>query len=67
MDKKFCFKQETYIEIDPTRKTSLDIAKCERPLESVLKPHLLLLFINDLKNASGLLDPVMFADDKNLF
>ena len=25
------------------------------------------MYVNDLKNASDLLDPIMFADDTNLF
>ena len=34
---------------------------------SILGPLLFLLYVNDLKNASAVLDPVMFADDTNLF
>ena len=34
---------------------------------STLAPLLFLLYVNDLKNASSLLDPIMFADDTNLF
>ena len=37
------------------------------PLDSILGPLLLLLYVNDLKNASSVLDPIMFADDTNLF
>ena len=36
-------------------------------LDSILGPLLLLLYVNDLKNASSVLDPIMFADDTNLF
>ena len=34
---------------------------------SILGPLLFLLYINDLPNASNILDPIMFADDTNLF
>ena len=38
---------------------------CGMPQGSVLRVLLLLLYVNDLKNASR--DPIMFADDTNLF
>ena len=34
---------------------------------SILRPPLFLLSINDLQFVSDLLDPIMFADDTNLF
>ena len=34
---------------------------------SILGPLLFLLYVNDLPNSSPYLDPVMFADDTNLF
>ena len=37
------------------------------PQESTLAPILFLLYVNHLKNASSLLDPIIFADDMNLF
>ena len=33
----------------------------------ILGPLLFLVYVNDLLNASFLLDPIMFADDTNLF
>ena len=30
-------------------------------------PLLFLIYVNDLCNASNILDPIMFADDTNLF
>ena len=41
--------------------------KCGVPQDSILRPLLLLLYVNDLKNASSVLDLTMFADDTNLF
>ena len=42
-------------------------ATCGVPLCSILRPLLFLLYVNDLPNASKILDPIMFADDTNLF
>ena len=40
--------------------------ECGVPQGSILGP-LLFLYVNDLKNASSALDPIVFADDTNLF
>ena len=34
---------------------------------SILGPLLFLIYVNDLNNTSSILDPIMFADDTNLF
>ena len=34
---------------------------------SIVGPLIFLVFVNDLKNPIKLIDPIMFADDTNLF
>ena len=48
-------------------KTEVNVFKCGVPQGSILGPLLFLIFVNDLSNSTKVLDPVLFADDTNLF
>ena len=45
----------------------MNIVKCSVPQRSILGPLLFLIFVNDLNNSNEVLDPVLLADDTNLF
>ena len=48
-------------------KTSMSSIICAIPQGSILGPLLFLIYVNDLQKTSSILQPVMFADGKNLF
>ena len=56
-----------YIQIDGNSRTEYCVVRCGVPQDSILGPLLFLLYVNDLKSASSVLDPIVFADDTNLF
>ena len=65
--KSYLSNRLEYIQIDENGRTEFCVVKCGVLQGSILGPLLFLLYVNDLKNASSVLDPVMFADDTNLF
>ena len=48
-------------------KAEMKIVKYGVPQGSVLEPLPFLIFVNNLSNSTKVLDPVLFADDTNLF
>ena len=49
------------------KQTNIETITCGVPQGSIFGPLLFLIFVNDLHKVTKYLDPIMFADDKNLF
>ena len=65
--KNYLSNRKQFIQINNEENTELETITCGVPQGSILGPLLFLLYVNDLKNASNLLDPIMYAHDTNLF
>ena len=63
--KSYLFNRKQYIFTDEGN-TDMESISCGVPQGSILGPLLFLIFVNDLSQATSL-DPIMFADDTDLF
>ena len=59
--------RKQFIQINDEENTQLETITCGVPQGAILGPLLFLLYVNNLKNATNLLDLIMFGDDTNLF
>ena len=65
--KSYLLNHLWYIQVDENCRTEYCLVKCELPQDSILGLLLFLFYVNDLKNASFVLDPNMFAGDTKFF
>ena len=59
--------RKQFIKFNQTEESTLLNIKCGVPQGSILGSLLFLLYVNDLCEVSNILEPIMFADDTNLF
>ena len=65
--KNYLSNRKQFIQINNEENTELETITRGVPQGSILGPLLSLLYVNDLKNTSNLLDPIMYVDYTNLF
>ena len=65
--KNYLNNRRQSIKTNNEEKTNLILIKCGASQGSILEPLLFLIYINGFQFVSDVLDPIMFADDINLF
>ena len=65
--RSYLTNRKQYIQITNDSKSDLRNNTCGVPQGSILGPLLFLVYVNDLPSFSKILNPIMFADDTNLF
>ena len=65
--KRYLSNRTQFLQVDEKEITFLETINCGVPQGPVLGPFLFLLYVSNFKNDSNILDPIMFADDTNLF
>ena len=64
--KSYLSNQLQYIQVNENCRTEYCAVKCGIPQGFILGSLLFLLYVNDLKNVSSVLDPFIFAGETNL-
>ena len=59
--------RKQFIQINDEENTDLETITCGVMQDPIIGPLRFLLHVNDLKNATNLLNPIMYTDDTSLF